>query len=47
MNAEHLLQGTEPLLRAAVFLIGRDVGVSSDKVVESRGTPRLVRVLLD
>ncbi len=28
MNAEHLLQGTEPLLRAAVFLAGLVVGTS-------------------
>ena len=46
MKAEHLLHGTETLLRAAVFLVVLIAGASSDKVVESRRTPRLVRVLV-
>ena len=47
MNAEHLLHGTEPLLRAAVFLVGLTAGTSNDRVVDSCGTRGLVPSLVD
>ena len=47
MKAEHLLHGTEPLLRVAVFLVDLIAGASSDKVAESRGTLGLLPLLVD
>jgi len=46
MKTEHLLHGTEPLLRAAVFLVVLIAGASSDKVAESRAgaLPSCVRL---
>ena len=46
-EAEHLSHGTEPLLRAAVFLVDLIAGASSDKVVVSRGTLGLLPLLVD
>ena len=47
MKAEHLLHGTEPLLRAAVFLVDLFAGASSDRVAESCGTLGLLPSLVD
>ena len=47
MNSEHLLHGTEPLLRAAVFLVDLIVGASNDKVVDICGARGLVPSVVD
>ena len=47
MNAEHLLHGTEPLLRAAVFLVDLAAGASDDIFVDTCGARRLVPSVVD